>query len=167
MEIFLDAARCTGCKTCELACAVEHSHSKDLFAAMMEAAKPRKRIFVETDGVRNVPMECRHCENAPCIQACMAGSMVADVQTGLVITLEERCVGCWMCVMACPFGVINRDTVRKVAVKCDRCPDSGYPQCVKSCPTNALTFTDTEVQGKRTRKQFLYQFSAQTLNKEE
>jgi carbon-monoxide dehydrogenase iron sulfur subunit len=88
----------------------------------------------------------------------MAGSMVRDEETGLVVNREEKCVGCWMCVMACPYGVINRDSEKRLAVKCDRCPDSGYPQCVKSCPTRALTYTEVPVHAKKVRKEFLYQF---------
>jgi carbon-monoxide dehydrogenase iron sulfur subunit len=159
MEIFLNPAKCTGCKTCELACSVEHSVSKTLFAAMSEERRPRKRVFVETDGELNYAMECRHCENAPCVNACMAGALVQDNETGLVLTREEKCVGCWMCVMACPYGVINRDSAAKLALKCDRCPESGYPQCVKSCPTGALSFVEVPEQTKKARKEFLYNFA--------
>jgi len=157
VEIFLDPTKCTGCKTCELACTVEHSASKDLYAAILEIPRPRKRIFVETDGDLNFAVECRHCQDAPCVHACMAGSMVQDEDTGLIQNHREKCVGCWMCVMACPYGVINRDQFSRLAVKCDRCPENDYPQCVKSCPTGALTYVDVPAQSKKVRQEFLFQ----------
>ena len=63
--------------------------------------------------------------------------------TGIVICDEGKCVGCWMCIMACPYGVINRNnTKKKVALKCDLCGDGKYPVCVKNCPNEALQFKD-------------------------
>jgi carbon-monoxide dehydrogenase iron sulfur subunit len=49
----------------------------------------------------------------------------------------DKCVGCWMCIMVCPFGAISRQ--ESVALKCDLCPDREDSfACVEACPTNAL-----------------------------
>lgn len=43
------------------------------------------------------PLQCRHCEDPRCIQACMSGAMSKDSGSGLVANDPDRCVGCWMC----------------------------------------------------------------------
>ena len=65
---------------------------------------------------------CRHCHNAPCINACLTGALQKDDQ-GIVFIDSQRCVGCFTCVMVCPFGHIqpSRDSYR--VVKCDLCRD--------------------------------------------
>lgn len=71
---------------------------------------------------------------------------------------EERCIGCWMCVMSCPSGAI-RDTggPELRAVKCDRqCAfDTGVPACVRACPTGALTFGRVDAFSAASREGFL------------
>jgi carbon-monoxide dehydrogenase iron sulfur subunit len=84
---------------------------------------------------------CRQCEDPPCVDACMTGTLVKDPETGVVKMEQERCVGCWTCVMVCPYDAIFRDEERKVAIKCDLCPDKEIPACVDACPTEALVFT--------------------------
>lgn len=143
-QLLVRSEVCVGCKSCELACAVAHSQTKTLFGAVLEAERPRKRVFVETDGLLNVPLQCRQCTDMPCVHACMAGAMHRDALTGLVQVAAEKCVGCWMCVMVCPFGVITEGSSRQ-AVKCDRCRELAYePACVSACPTKALQWVEVD-----------------------
>jgi carbon-monoxide dehydrogenase iron sulfur subunit len=133
----------------------EHSDSKNYIGALFEKAPPQTRIFVEATGERAVPVVCRHCTEPMCVSACMAGCMQKDPATGVVTNLghEQQCVGCWMCVMSCPFGVITagpegeapRDGLFARAIKCDFCPDRGTPACVEACPDAAITVADTDV----------------------
>ena len=75
----------------------------------------------------------------------MVGAMHRDEETGAVLCDEDRCVGCWMCVMVCPFGAIQRNLVgNKVASKCDLCYGEEMPVCVANCPNEALTFVDAQ-----------------------
>jgi len=74
-EVQVDVGRCTGCKSCEIACAVEHSAGKELFRAIFEEIPPRKRIFVQDAGEKSVPVNCRHCEEAFCVRVCPTGAM--------------------------------------------------------------------------------------------
>lgn len=141
-EIFVRLDRCVGCHTCEMACAVEHSASKSLFAAIAEKPVPRKRLYVEQVLVHKLPLLCRHCEDAPCVQACRTGATSQDPLTRVVSHNPDRCIGCWMCTMVCPYGVIGRELERRVAVKCDRCPDRDVPACVDACPTRALLYVE-------------------------
>jgi len=62
---------------------------------------------------------------------------------GSTVCYEDKCVGCWMCIMACPFGVIRKKRSDKKSIKCDLCPDRDDHACVVSCPTEAL-FGGTE-----------------------
>ncbi|HLD82699.1 MAG TPA: 4Fe-4S dicluster domain-containing protein [Candidatus Omnitrophota bacterium] len=141
-KIFCDITKCVGCKTCELACAVEHAVTKDLFLAVLEYPKPIKRIdsqFIERDVFHSIG--CQHCDDPPCIEACMAGCISKDKKTGKVDIDIERCVGCWMCIMVCPFAAISRQyTKENKALKCDLCPQRDNPSCVDYCPTKALSF---------------------------
>lgn len=138
-EIYVRLERCLGCMSCQIACAVAHSQSKTLFGAILERPAPRYRVHVAAgDGV-NVPLQCRHCDDAPCVHACMAGAMRRG-DAGVLVD-EKKCVGCWMCVMVCPFGVIT-PTPEKVAVKCDMCADEPPPRCVPACPTGALVYEE-------------------------
>jgi carbon-monoxide dehydrogenase iron sulfur subunit len=144
-EVFVRIDRCTGCRTCEVACAVEHSVSKSLFSAIFETPIPRKRLYIEAAEGYNVPLLCRHCEDAPCVRACLTGALSQDALTRVVSHDADKCIGCWMCTMVCPYGVIGRLKEQRVAVKCDRCPDRDEPACVISCPTRALVYAEEEI----------------------
>src|SRR5512136_1782831 len=143
-EIFVRLDRCLGCKSCEMACAVEHSGSKTLFGAMMEKPVPRRRLYVEQADGYKIPMVCRHCEDAPCVIVCRTGAMSQDALTRVVSRDAEKCVGCWMCAMTCPYGVIGRQKEARIALKCDLCPDLDEPACVKACPAGTLVFAEEE-----------------------
>jgi carbon-monoxide dehydrogenase iron sulfur subunit len=143
-EIFVRLDRCVSCHSCELACAVEHSMGKNLFAAIGERPVPRKRLYVEYAEAQKVPLLCRHCEDAPCVRACRTGAMAQDAMTRVVSHDPEKCIGCWMCTMVCPYGVIGRRMEERIAVKCDLCPDRDEPACVAACPTKALVYAEEE-----------------------
>ena len=143
-EIFVRIDHCTGCRSCEIACAVEHSASKSLFAAISETPVPRKRLYIEAAEDYNIPLLCRHCEDAACVRSCITGALSQDALTRVVSHDADRCIGCWMCTMVCPYGVIGRKKEQRVAVKCDRCPDRDEPACVGACPTQALVFAEEE-----------------------
>ncbi|MGM0365785.1 MAG: 4Fe-4S dicluster domain-containing protein [Actinomycetota bacterium] len=144
--------RCSGCKRCELECMAEHSDSKNYAQATISGPEPKTRIFVESESQRPVPLVCRHCQEPLCVSACMAGCMQKDPDTGVVSNMghEQKCVGCWMCIMACPYGVINPslDTAQvkgntfAQALKCDFCPQRDNPACVEGCPNEAIEVSD-------------------------
>jgi carbon-monoxide dehydrogenase iron sulfur subunit len=51
----------------------------------------------------------------------------------------EKCIGCWTCIIACPYGALTRDKGNRVVVKCDFCSEHDVPICVANCPNEALT----------------------------
>jgi anaerobic carbon-monoxide dehydrogenase iron sulfur subunit len=143
----IDIERCLGCHSCELACAVEHSQSKKLSLAINESPPPGYRVNVITgDGVVG-PLQCRHCEDAPCVIVCPSGALVKS-DDGPVLLKHELCVGCRLCLIACPFGVIYADAEGKAVIKCDLCRErlmaGEDPACVSACPTKALRFCEPE-----------------------
>ncbi len=157
-QILVDVNKCLACKSCEIACAVIHSESNNLFGAVLQEKKPKQRVYVEAGEGISFPLQCRQCEEARCVQACMSGAMYRDAESGLVWNDPDRCVGCWMCVMVCPFGAILQDKEQKVAVKCDRCVDIQIPACVQACPTKAIKFTEIDDFSKKVRKHYLTNF---------
>ncbi|MCD4670089.1 MAG: 4Fe-4S dicluster domain-containing protein [Actinomycetia bacterium] len=143
-KIYIDEEYCLGCRLCEIYCQVKHSKSKKIIKAFkkdMNEVLPR--VLVEEIGYNSFAIQCRHCADAPCVEACISGAMKKNENTGVVTCDEEKCVGCWSCIMVCPYGVIKRDlSSRKIASKCDLCEDEDIPVCVKNCPNEALKFKE-------------------------
>ena len=143
-KVYADEKWCLGCGLCQVYCRTAHSATKDIIKAhKLESPRPVERLHIETGGKVNFALQCRHCDDPKCVAACITGAMHKDPETGLVLNDTERCVGCWTCVLVCPFGAIVRDEdKRKVAAKCDLCVEMGEPECVKHCPNNALKYED-------------------------
>jgi len=143
-RIFIDEEYCIGCRLCEIHCQVKHSKSKKILKAFKEGQPdPLSRVFVEEIGYQSFAIQCRHCDDAPCVDACISGAMTKNEKTGVVICDEEKCVGCWSCIMVCPYGVIKMNISEgRVASKCDLCPEDDVPVCVRNCPNEALKYID-------------------------
>ena len=144
-RIYADERYCIGCRLCEVHCLVSHSHSKHIIKAFREEAETiTPRVLVEQSGHVTFAIQCRHCQEAPCLDACMTGALHRDEDTGAVICDEDQCVGCWMCIMVCPLGAIlpGKGDDRKVASKCDLCglEFEDAPPCVVNCPNEALRY---------------------------
>ena len=138
--------RCLGCNSCRVACAVEHSASKNLLGAIGESPAPRARVRVEPGPGFAVPLQCRHCEDAPCVLVCPTKALHRNSDQGPVLVEAGRCIGCKFCVVVCPFGVIESSPDGKAVVKCDLCTERTEagkpPACVAACPTGALVFCE-------------------------
>jgi anaerobic carbon-monoxide dehydrogenase iron sulfur subunit len=142
-KVYARTDLCTGCRSCEIACAVEHSASKELLSALYESPPPRHRMDVQYAHGVKLPLNCRHCAEPDCLFACKAGAITKDASSGEVQIDLRKCVGCWMCVMVCPFGAVAPDLDQAKAVKCDLCLGrTAGPSCVASCPTKALLYGD-------------------------
>ena len=143
-KIYADERWCLGCGLCKVYCRTSQSRTKDIIKAhKLEDPKPVERLHIESGNLMNFALQCRHCDDPKCVQGCITGAMQKDPITGVVTNEAERCVGCWTCVLVCPFGAIVRDEgKKKVAAKCDLCAQTGEPECVKHCPNNALIYED-------------------------
>jgi carbon-monoxide dehydrogenase iron sulfur subunit len=152
--VFVHPERCVGCKQCEIACAVEHSLSKDLYQAVFETPKPRPRIHVAPGIYLNssFPNKCRHCDPAPCMAVCPTAAISRNTDLDIVLIDGNKCITCAMCAMVCPFDVIRYYQAavlqldRTVALKCDHCVErqqqGEIPACVEVCKVGALDFGD-------------------------
>jgi len=143
-RVFAKEEVCIGCRLCEIHCLVEHSKSKKIVKAFREEfPRAMPRVMVEEKGGVSFAIQCRHCDEPYCAEACMTGALYKDEKTGAVLHDSDKCVGCWMCIMVCPFGAIQRDKQgKKIASKCDLCPSKEIPVCVVHCPNEALVFEE-------------------------
>jgi len=140
--IFIDFSKCIECRACEVACEREHNGRSFI------------NVF-EWQEMAAMALNCRHCEKAPCVEVCPTNALYRD-EDGAVLLAPQKCIGCLMCGIVCPFGIPELDTLNKIMMKCDLCAhrraEGKLPACVETCPTDALLFGDfNEIQ--RIRKE--------------
>jgi carbon-monoxide dehydrogenase iron sulfur subunit len=144
-RVYVNENVCIGCHLCEVYCQLQHSRSRDLVKAFKrESPHPLPRLRVEEKGSVSLPVRCQHCDEAPCVYACLTGTLHRDVDSGVIIVDEERCIGCWMCMLVCPFGAIRQDTARGKMLKCNLCQGENIPVCVTNCPNDALVYAEVD-----------------------
>jgi carbon-monoxide dehydrogenase iron sulfur subunit len=133
--------RCTGCQICLLACSFEHEGIFRPSAARLKVAITRRLVDGTLPEVFDYPIICKQCDPAPCAEVCSEDAISTD-ETGVVRVDQDRCIGCGLCVPACPNGVMEIDPDSGRAYKCDLC--GGKPQCAALCPCGALLFAFEE-----------------------
>lgn len=146
-RIFINQELCQGCRNCQLACMAGHTAEQSVLCLDLENPANRPRNFIAAGPLGPTPILCRHCNEPACVTACMAGALTKNYATGTVDQDPEKCAGCWMCVMSCPFGVIRPDGRESRAAKCDFCSGRPSPKCVEACPTGALTLIEVDARG--------------------
>lgn len=127
---YFDMTRCIGCRACQVAC------------------KDKNRLGVGTlyRGVKSYTVgtfpdvktysysaSCNHCEDPICMKNCPVGA-IEKAEDGTVIQDQEKCIGCRMCVMSCPYGHPKYFPEKGVSGKCDGCYGiraNGRPACVR------------------------------------
>jgi len=141
LALRFDLERCTGCRSCEVACKQEHGLGPGEFRTRVVWLGDSKAADLSF-----LALACQHCERPACLRACPVNpkAIVKDSVTGVVRLLEDRCTGCGECVIACPYSAMGFDSADHHAVKCDLCSTRrGRGQttaCVSVCPTGALAF---------------------------
>ncbi|HEX6880049.1 MAG TPA: 4Fe-4S dicluster domain-containing protein [Terriglobales bacterium] len=160
-----DSTLCIGCKACEVACKEWNGVSEDGFnwtglsydnTGAVGHSTWRHVKFVEAapqpgfgGNAPDVPSwefssdVCKHCEVAGCLEACPTGAIVRT-EFGGVFVQPDVCNGCAYCVVACPFGVVQKNKDDGRAFKCTFCYDRQKvglkPACAKACPTESIKF---------------------------
>jgi Fe-S-cluster-containing hydrogenase component 2 len=136
--LIIDIPKCTGCKTCEMACSLTQT-------GVCNPASSRRRTISFDEDILDVPMQCQQCDEPACMNICPTKAIFRDAETNAKIINHDKCIGCRMCMIACPFGAVSVDPLTKKVVKCDLCV--GDPACAKFCPTGAIEYTTADTYG--------------------
>ena len=140
-KIYVREEVCISCHLCEVYCQRQYSQSKDLIKAFKkELPRPLPRLRMEEKGPVSFTVRCQHCDDSPCAIACLTGAITREPESGRINVDEDRCIGCWTCVLACPLGAIRLDTHRGMIAKCHLCQGEEMPVCVANCPNEALAY---------------------------
>ena len=136
---YLDLTRCTSCYSCVVACKAHH-------AVLDETVYWRRVMTLETGSypdvrLANFSMSCMHCGTPACKEVCPTHAIHKRPEDGLVTVDQSLCIGCKMCLMACPFGIPQFGKNGKMQ-KCNFClerlEEGLSPACVNVCPAKAL-----------------------------
>ena len=144
-----DEKKCSACGACAIACMDQND------VDIQGGQQPYRRVYQYESGGEfvSVSIACLHCPEAPCVDACPAGCLYKDENTGLTRYDNQNCIGCHSCSVACPYGAPSfrppeRERKRDRMEKCHGCLariEAGLqPACVHACPTGALTWRWTE-----------------------
>mgnify|MGYP003294605959 FL=1 len=101
----------------------------------------KPKIHVEEDNKITYAVSCRHCEDPICIKSCISGALT---KTNGVVTIDQnKCIGCFTCILVCPYGAVSASNDHAVQ-KCELCINNscGTPACVKGCPNKAIVYEE-------------------------
>lgn len=141
-RIYVNEKWCLGCHLCEYYCAFANSGQADMVKALKNVTiHPRIRLEGAAGGV-HFAVSCRHCVDPLCVKGCISGAL--SVRDGMVEIDQNKCVGCFTCILLCPYGAISPDETGKAMQKCELCTKngSGQPLCVQHCPNQAIVFEE-------------------------
>ena len=170
LGIAINKTRCIGCQTCAHACKMQNNVPSGMRwnRVLTEGCDVEDGPLGEFPNLSRgyLPVACQHCENPACLRVCPTGATYKD-DKGRVEVDYEKCIGCRMCMAACPYNarVFNWNDPKRepdfnygdkdvpvrgkgVVEKCTLCKertDRGEePMCVKCCPVKARTFGDLD-----------------------
>jgi Fe-S-cluster-containing hydrogenase component 2 len=129
--IVIEPEKCTGCRICETWCSFVHE-------GQVSPVRSRIHVIKWDERGLDIPMTCQQCEVPVCMNVCPVNAIVKDNVSGLVSVKEDRCIGCGLCVVACPFGGCSIDPITNKMFKCDHC--GGEPQCAAMCPREVISY---------------------------
>lgn len=160
--IAVDTTKCIGCHACRVAC----QNQNDLkFNEAFNWIKERDTGKFPAYGSEFVPVQCNHCQNAPCQRVCPTGATYTTAE-GVVLVNPKTCVGCKYCMEACPYKVRIIKHHEGIVDKCRFCiemvREGGIPACVTTCPTQVRVFGDLDDPNSEISR-FVTEFRAQPL----
>ena len=163
----VDLKKCEGCVTidsppqCTQACtAMHYVPNGQEWIQVFETELPGGGSYF-------LPVPCMQCESAPCVNVCPVAATYHTPE-GIVLIDQRRCIGCRMCMAACPYqrrffnwskpelppeaAFAEYTPERQIpaivgtVMKCDFCPDmmrmGTLPPCVSGCPMRAIYMCD-------------------------
>lgn len=137
--------RCIDCERCIEACIVtndvpEYGYRTRILQRDVPDAVGQKREFI--------PVLCNQCNNPPCVRACPVKATTKDKRTGIVMMNYNKCIGCKVCVMACPYNARYFNEEKHSIDKCNFCFDTRLSKgekltaCAAACPAGVRIFGD-------------------------
>lgn len=168
----IDLHKCIGCNTCAVSCKIGNNLPSGIWWNRVltdggdQVDTPRGKY--PNLVMRHIPVSCQHCENPACVKVCPVGATYKDPETGVVRQDYDKCIGCRMCMGACPYtgvrsfnwdepayevdhalGDINAPTHQKhVVEKCTFCyqrtSQGDAPNCMQLCPVRARFWGDLD-----------------------
>ena len=105
-----DGTRCTGCKTCEMACkdfkdlSVGTAFRKVYEVTLGTTERDANGCITSSCVSYPLSMSCNHCDDPACTKVCPDYRNAQDPETGLVSVDVDKCIGCGYCHMACPYN---------------------------------------------------------------
>lgn len=168
----IDLKRCIGCHTCAMACKAANNIPEGVWWNRVltdggETMDTPKGEYPNLS-MQFMAVSCQHCENPACVKVCPVGATYKDPETGVVRQDYDKCIGCRMCMAACPYtGVrsFNWDEPKysvehavgdadiaphqkHVVEKCTFCYQrlarGEVPACMDLCPARARHFGDLD-----------------------
>ena len=168
----IDTTRCMGCHTCGIACKQENNlpdnvwwcRSLTVGGDNMDAPSG---VFPDV-AMSYLTMQCQHCQNPACVKVCPVGATYQDEETGIVRQDYDKCIGCRMCLAACPYTGVRsfnweepayyadfalgdadaakheKHTVEKCIFCTQRVARGEQPACVADCIGRARHFGDLD-----------------------
>ncbi|MDR3053025.1 MAG: 4Fe-4S dicluster domain-containing protein [Coriobacteriales bacterium] len=158
---YFDSDKCTGCKTCQVACKETYGLPTDTLWRKVPNYQGGSWKLDEATGIYEaqnvfgyfVSMACNHCAAPACVAVCPVAALEKNGETGIVSLDERLCIGCGSCETACPYSAPSLWEAKGIFTKCDMCSalvaEGDVPVCVSGCLMRALDFGElTELQGK-------------------
>jgi len=154
-----DLTRCVGCRSCEAACNEANGLPKpevpfdddSVFEHERRTSEKAYTVVNRYDNVRTDAkpvfrkIQCNHCNEPSCASACLVNAYTKTPE-GAVLWNKDLCLGCRMCMLACPFYIPTFEYDKPVPKiqKCNMCHDrtsqGKMPACVEACPMEAIAF---------------------------
>lgn len=147
-EVNLD--KCSGCKGCVTAC---HSLNG------LDENETWRDVGLLVGGSESHPFQqtvttaCHHCVDPACLEGCPVNAYEKDPISGVVLHLDDQCIGCQYCVLKCPYDVPKYSPKRGIVRKCDMChsrlSEGEAPACVQACPHEAIAIVTVDKEERR------------------
>ncbi len=175
----LNLSICVGCRRCAEACHEENNHDRATHNSYIRVFEMEQGTIdfakgdatydhpVPAPGKYYMPVQCQHCDNAPCVKVCPVEATWKE-KDGIVVVDYNWCIGCRYCEAACPYHarrfnwkapeipaaeinpdqsyLSNRIRPQGVMEKCTFClhrtREGRMPACLEACPTGARVFGD-------------------------
>lgn len=135
--------KCMGCRTCEIICSFQHTEEFNPHNSAVS-------VIAYEEAAVTVPLMCMHCEDAACMKVCPVKA-ISKGPSGVFLD-KNKCIGCKLCVSACPLGAMTVSTKDQSIIKCDLC--GGKVQCAAFCPVGAIEYVEP-TEGYAQRKKII------------